>query len=192
MGWINKFTAVKAMNESRFFLFFVAIFDYHNLSVSGFLRSVAHPRSDHRWASLPKQDDVEPSLLILKDEAVVYAEENVLSTTEQDGELGNVVDEIASLSLEKNIEKFKCNECGSEYKKPWTLKNHIKKKHGEANLSGSGQTVERFHVCKVCSEVFSSKLALIDHQKLHLSCQICGRTCESKFALKRHIMCHKL
>ena len=129
MGWINKFTAVKAMNESRFFLFFVAIFDYHNLSTSGFLRSVVHPRSDHRWASLPLQDDVEPSLLMLKDEAVVNAEEKVLVSTEQDGELGTVVEELASLNLEKSIEKFKCDECGSEYKKPWTLKNHIKKKH---------------------------------------------------------------
>ena len=38
----------------------------------GFLRFVAPPRSDHKWASLLLEDDVEPSLLMLKDEAFVF------------------------------------------------------------------------------------------------------------------------
>ena len=69
---------------------------------------------------------------------------------------------MQSLIEDLGLQECRDTVCGSEYKKPWTLKNHIKKKHGEANLSGTGQTMERFHICKVCSEVFVSKLALND------------------------------
>jgi uncharacterized C2H2 Zn-finger protein len=51
------------MNESRFFFFFIVIFDLHNLQKEGRLRSVAHPRSPVRWQLLLDQQDFEPTLL---------------------------------------------------------------------------------------------------------------------------------
>jgi hypothetical protein len=61
--WVNKFTSVKSMNESRFWMFFTVIFDLHNLLKQGKLRSVANPKSPLRWELLPDLVDYEPSLL---------------------------------------------------------------------------------------------------------------------------------
>ena len=68
--WVNKFTSVKAMNESRFWMFFTVIFDLHNLQKQGRLRSVAHPKSPLRWELLADQDDWEPLLLRISGNAI--------------------------------------------------------------------------------------------------------------------------
>ena len=70
--WVNKFTSVKAMNESRFWSFFTYIFDLHNLMKQGNLRSVANPRSPLRWELLPNLDDFEPSLLQMSGNNILF------------------------------------------------------------------------------------------------------------------------
>lgn len=69
--WVNKFTSVKSMNESRFFLFFTVIFDLHNLQKARKLRSVAHPMSPLRWELLGSITDFEPMLLKLKGDFLI-------------------------------------------------------------------------------------------------------------------------
>ena len=64
--WVNKFTSVKSMNESRFWFFFTVIFDLHNLQMENKLRSTANPKSPLRWENVQDQINHEPSLLGLK------------------------------------------------------------------------------------------------------------------------------
>ena len=112
--WVNRFSAVKSMNESRFFLFFTLVFDLHNLKKQGNLRSQAHLRSPLRWKLLPKQRNWEATLLVIEDEKAVSELEVTL-----DG-----------LSInDKQADPLVCQECGVVYKKPWTLKSHMIKKH---------------------------------------------------------------
>ena len=121
--WINKFTSCKSMNESRFFLFFIAIFDYRNLSTTGFLRSIAHPRSGYRLESLSDQGDVESSLpMILNAMDLTDDTNQVVSTLEENSSVVDVSEKLEEMDLAGGGEKFQCKECGNSYKKPWTLK----------------------------------------------------------------------
>ena len=214
--WVNKFTAVKSMNESRFFLFFTLVFDLHNLQMDGSLRSVAHPNSPLRWELLPEIVDWERTLL----------DEEKSSVSEIEEEMSNL--QIVG-SVEETSDKLVCPHCGAGYKKPGNLKAHMKKKHENqhncdlCNLSfanidelkkhsethshlcticeksfSTASSLQRhvkshnkIFVCDQCKEVFFEKKALADHNKSHLVCQICKRSCDSKFLLKRHILFHK-
>ena len=62
-NWVNKFTNVKSMNESNFYIFFSVIFDYHNLHNQGMLRSTANPMSSYRWSLVENVEEIVPSLL---------------------------------------------------------------------------------------------------------------------------------
>ena len=44
----------------------------------------------------------------------------------------------------------------------------MKKKHRESDEP----VIQKLHLCKVCEEVFVSKIALMDHRRLHLTCHI--------------------
>ena len=111
------------MNESRFFLFFIAIFDYRNLSTTGFLRSIAHPRSGYRLESLSDQGDVESSLpMILNAMDLTDDTNQVVSTLEENSSVVDVSEKLEEMDLAGGGEKFQCKECGNSYKKPWTLK----------------------------------------------------------------------
>ena len=55
--WVNKYTAVKSMNESSFYIFFTVLFDMHNLSKLGQVRSVANPKSELRWQTIEKTEE---------------------------------------------------------------------------------------------------------------------------------------
>ena len=102
---------------------------------------------------------------------------------------------------------FPCIECGANYKKPWTLKAHMKKKHGmeeeikklfecsdcnvtfetKSYLQKHVKVHEKIFVCSECKEVFLKKVALNKHSKLHNICKICERIFETPYLLKRHI-----
>jgi len=201
--WVNKFTSVKSMNESRFWMFFTIIFDLRNLQKQGTLRSVAHPKSPLRWELLPYQEDPEPSLLTASDD--VTEEETTLED--------DFVDGLEKLTLEpaKKEESLDCKVCGAKYKKPWTLKSHMKNKHGanesepvtfkcdicdaflsdKKRLDNHMKTHEKIFVCSDCQEVFFDKISLTSHFKTHLICTICERKCESKYSLSRHMKSHK-
>ena len=51
---INKYTNAKAMNEAHFFIFFLYIFDLHNLNIEQKLRSIANPKSEYRYELISK------------------------------------------------------------------------------------------------------------------------------------------
>lgn len=208
--WTNKFTAVKSMNESRFWMFFTLIFDLHNLQKQDKLRSMAHPKSHLRWELLGDLQDWESTLLGTKDT------------------LDDLATEMSSLTVKDPLDDFECLECGAKYKKPWTLKAHINKKHAqeitcrdcnldfkdvqelevhmashnkicnicdkvfssEWNLQRHIKIHDKIFVCEECKEVFLDKKSFTEHQKLHLVCNICKKHFGSKTQLKRHIMTH--
>jgi KRAB domain-containing zinc finger protein len=116
-----------------------------------------------------------------------------------------------TLGVEEVVDTFPCLECGAVYRKPWTLRTHMKKKHNftenepvftceecDANfrdmnhLSKHKKTHEKIFVCKKCEEVFFSRKEINDHMKIHLVCDICARVCNSEYLLKRHISSHNL
>ena len=207
--WVNQYTSVKSMNESRFFIFFVAIFDYHNLSRLGQLRSVANPKSNFRWEMLNNLPEFEETLM--SDSSSNEPELNKVDDETADPELEKVNDS-ESLSDEMkhlSLGKYECEECGAQYKVPWTLKSHKLKKHGEKNTKcldcdltfvdtsslKEHMTIhslpKQIFVCHTCEEVFFNKLDLEQHQQTHFVCHICKRICSSKKQLSRHILTHK-
>ena len=187
--WVNKFTSVKSMNESRFFLFFIAIFDYHNLSRAGQLRSLANPKSSFRWEMV----DVIPDF------------EDMLTQKQPSGESSGSEEVITEKLNQLSIGKYDCEQCGAKYKVSWTLKSHMEKKHAkpqvkdiqsdvkdEKNQSDNTCSKPRtFFVCDLCKEVFFEESDLVDHYENHLVCHICKRECPNKKQLKRHILTHK-
>ena len=198
--WVNKFTSVKPMNESRFFMFFTVIFDLHNLYKTGELRSVAHPGSPLRWELLPDQKDYEETLLEISDPEINGSASASNNDDIGDTELTGITDALNSLNIKETV--LTCDDCGATYKKPWTLKNHRIKKHGKAdignqdgeseNASAQIKSQQKLFVCKECQEVFFEKNCLVEHKKVHLVCKVCSRSCDSTYALTRHIRSHKL
>ena len=178
--WVNKYTAVKSMNESSFYIFFTVLFDMHNLSKLGQVRSVANPKSELRWQTIEKTEEYEHMLLGRK-EMTVHQD---LDVQKQGGDKENV-DILSNRMDGLNINKFVCEECGATYKVSWTLKAHMTKKHGHKFITcdecGKGfssnkeleehqlihNPKEKLHVCDVCKEIFSCKKALDDHKSLH-------------------------
>ena len=202
--WVNNFTAVKSMNESRFWIFFTMIFDYHNLHRQGMLRSVAHPQSPLRWELLSVDVDYESTML--NTDGVNPIKVDVI----EENDVETLTSGISKLSIPGEKENLKCEQCGATYNKPWTLRNHMKNKHNlevkethecntcqkefstSAKLEKHKQSHERNFVCDLCDEVFMEKLLLTQHKKEHLVCKICSRSCENTYALTRHVRSHKV
>ena len=188
--WVNKFTSVKSMNESRFFLFFTVIFDLHNLQKNNQLRSHAHPGSPLRWELLPDQRDYEATLLEIPvaTETAVEVENEVpkVAGNTEEADLASITNTMKNLEI--NQQSLICDDCGAVYKKPWTLKNHMKKKHGKDSTDISTAVF----VCDDCKEVFLDSEELSEHRKTHWICKICGRACDSNFLLKRHMKSHRV
>ena len=174
---INKFTNAKAMNESHFFLFFLFIFDLHNLNIEGKLRSIANPCSEHR-------DNIIKAL-----SSKVIDEENSKC---KDDEIANEIDEVEILleSLTFDCPKeagstkneFVCQVCNASYKKEGNLKNHLKKKHPvcEQDFSAS-------KVCTVCGIQVPDEKSLKTHMSIHYKCEKCGSVFEELKYLNRHM-----
>ena len=124
----------------------------------------------------------------------------------------DVIDIFQGMGINDEKEDiFPCSECDDIYKKPWTLKTHLRKKHNiskdalefkcdiceevfpdQNNLSKHKKIYQTIFACQECKEVFFSKKDLTNHKKSHLVCRICTRVCDTKFLLNRHIANHKL
>ena len=110
--------------------------------------------------SLSEQGDVESSLTMILNTMDLTDDTNQgVSTLDENSGVVDVSEKLEELDLAGGGEKFDCKECGNSYKKPWTLKAHMKKKHRESDEP----VIQKLHVCKVCEEVFVSKIALRSH-----------------------------
>ena len=149
------------MNEARFWMFFTLLFDLHNLVKEGKLRSEANPKSPLRWQLLNDIPDYERNLLERNEEK----------------EVNDLEVAMTSMNIEDKSD-FVCDICGAKYKKPWTLKSHVIKKHG----------VKR---CDICNETFTDEADLNVHMEVHsLVCSICDKRFPNPFNLKRHMKIH--
>ena len=95
---------------------------------------------------------------------------------------------ISLENLKINEQNLICDNCGAVYKKPWTLRNHIKKEHGKESTTSSNV----LFVCDECKEVFLDHEQFSEHKKTHWICKTCGRTCDNNHALKRHMRSHRV
>jgi hypothetical protein len=210
--WVNQYTAVKSMNQARFWFFFTVMFDLHNLQKQGNLRSIAHPKSSLRWELLPDQVDWEKTLLKV------------------DVKVAEIETGMREVSIENDgSDSFVCDECGAKYKKPWTLKQHVMNKHqsqhkcekcdlcfmdakhlkdhmtehniycsicdknfaNASSLTRHLKVHDKMIVCDYCKEVFNDKKRMKDHMKCHFVCQICKKNCETKLQFNQHSLMHK-
>ena len=74
---------------------------------------------------------------------------------------------------------FDCRKCGLKFKDSKSLSSHAK-------------SHEKLYVCDACQEVFLERADLTEHKKIHLVCKICSRSCETTYALTRHMRSHKV
>ena len=176
---INKYTNTKSMNEAHFFLFFLYIFDLHNLHIEGKLRSVANPSSEYRYAMISESkvdarnmnDQIDDVDNMMKDLAVDVPDEVVIT------------DDVPVSSGAKQSE-FVCKECNAKYKKEGMLKLHVKKKHPEAIWENMAPKTK---CCKVCSIPFEDENDLKKHLSTHFKCTSCGTPFDDQKYLNRHI-----
>ena len=166
------------MNEARFWMFFTVLFDLHNHSKQGNLRSIVNPRSNLRWRNINDIPDYETELLksraespdsveildeedsetVVENELMNHAHKQDTSGTVENKDDAVLVEEMSNLMLEKHI----CDVCGAKYKVPWTLKSHMVKKHNTKIA------------CKHCDETFSDKISHDIHLSKHIfSCTKC-------------------
>ena len=209
---INKFTNAKAMNEAHFFIFFLYIFDLHNLQIEKRLRSTANPKSEYRYELIKKLKDEEiDEVSSLMAKIVVEEEES---------------DEVADVHLNNDLEpntaasEFSCHLCNANYKRAGNLKQHLSKKHnGESTLAENDppkNISQHFrclmcdmpfselkylnrHIkvqhspvpCKICEKILGDKEEHDAHLEEHLTCDVCGKYFDKMFKLSRHIKTHK-
>ena len=164
-------------------------------------RSVANPRSAFRWNLINEIQDFE-DLLLTKNLAT---RETLTAFSETVSEISDNCDSLSEEMNQLSIAKYECNECGAQYKVPWTLKSHIMKKHNNSKIDESEhetgsrvidqqtehQTLSNIFICDFCQEVFFEEDNLIQHYGTHLSCHLCKRICPNMKQLKRHISTHK-
>lgn len=78
--------------------------------------------------------------------------------------------------------RLTCNQCGKIFKNDITLRNHIKKFHGEEKL---------VFECELCKKTFGRKDALLEHQTIHrgerpYKCLWCPKTFRNSSHFSTH------
>ena len=164
---INKYTNAKAMNEAHFFIFFLYVFDLHNLQIEGKLRSTANPMSDHR---------------------------NELIKNLKSNEVDEISDLMANIDVTTNdkkqndpteigVDQFSCHLCASKYKRARDLKAHLQNKHKK-------EVQQSVSLCKVCGKTFATEIILQTHMAEHYICTECGNSFMDVKYLNRHMKSH--
>ena len=160
---VNRHTNCKSMNESRYFLFWLILFDLHNLEIMK-LTMAADPRRTYRWENI-----------------TIHPVD--LSRFRQKNNVENLSKDLEVLDINNcNDNKFLCNECDSSFSSSGFLDQHKFKKHGH---------VIKSFVCNECEKILQSKRNLDQHiLKMHRICRICGLEFKSKVELDKHKRCH--
>ena len=182
---INKFTNAKSMNEAHFFMLFLYIFDLHNLNIEKKLRSVANPKSEHRYEiikNFTKKAEVENAAMKTEAEAEIDIEVNdveiLLKSLYVDASK-EVINPISNKPAE-----FSCEACKAKYKKEGMLKLHVKNKHPDSNWEDIAPKVK---YCKVCSSPFTDENELKKHLSTHFKCTVCDIPFDDQKYLNRHM-----
>ena len=136
-------------------------------------------------------------------------DEPILEKDELDVE--KLTDMMMDAEIDESKTALKCKQCGAVYKKPWTLKAHIKKKHESQPISlKCGQCEEMFttqknlnahikllhpilFVCVVRKEVFFDGASLAAHNRTHpkvFTCDECTEVFNDKTSLNNHKKIH--
>ena len=125
-------------------------------------------------------------------------------------EFEELLEKLSEVDLEEPPSSdLKCTECGAVYKKTWTLRNHMKKKHSYqdhvshecdkctlqfADSKSLSTHVKSYHpkifVCDICMEVFLDKASLTAHVKTHPKVYIC-KECKEVFPDQNSLKCHR-
>ena len=182
------------MNESHFFLFFLYLFDLHNLNIERKLCSIANPQSEHRYTYI---DTVKSKSAA--DEPEVLESLLVKMTLVEKGE-------TAEKETEVDNSRFQCNLCNANYKKKGNLTIHMKNKHvGKThykcikcgipfeNVRSLNKHEKTYHSeieCSVCLVRCKDKVAFDLHMQEHLCCQSCGKSFDKQWKLNKHLKTH--
>ena len=85
--------------------------------------------------------------------------------------------------------KIKCDLCEKTFNNPYNLKGHVRTTHAKKESEKA--------ICNICGKVLLSKYILsIHHKNMHeivelkYKCEKCGRMCESKGKLNKHMQTH--
>ena len=149
------------MNEAHFFLFFLYIFDLHNLQIEGKLRSVANPISEYRYELIKdaqKHNDLTEEVVDLIERMVV--KDNPV----EDVVLDKAVSEPTPM-VSRSDSEFSCKLCKANYKRAGNLTLHMKNKHPDL-----GHVQQK---CKVCGSLFDCTDDLQKHMSIHCKCTVC-------------------
>ena len=165
---------------------------------------------------LSKLENYEPSLLDYRN----FESQNTNEGTDENVVETNITVNILSSNLKSlKISKYQCQECGADYKVPWTLRSHMLKKHGKRDLPEMCEKAfpnrtelddhkstpnecptenilaftrpEIMFVCKICEEIFLKEEDCNEHYKTHQTCYICMRECSSTKQLNQRILTQK-
>ena len=145
------------MNKAHFFIFFLYIFDLHNLNIEGKLRSIANPFSNLRY------------------ETVANLSKNELNSHDVSDEVDNVDKLMKNLVVSQPDEEFHeektkkqaefiCVKCNAKYKKQVMLKLHVQKKHPDYSWEDMAPSPK---LCKACSLQFENETELKKHLLTH-------------------------
>jgi hypothetical protein len=191
---INKFTNAKSMNEAHFFIFFLYIFDLHNLNIEGKLSYIANPKSELRYEHIEMNKNV--------NEEVNQENKNVNEEVNQENDdvedvgelLGRMVvsnkEEIPDKIAECQSSEFKCEVCGAHYKRLGNLKLHMRNKHDQSANQVQSEMIVK---CKLCDIRYDEVKYLNRHNKVHHSpiiCSWCNEKCGDKETYDTHIKTH--
>ena len=200
---INKFRNCKKMNEGNFFLFFLFLFDLHNLKIEGRLRSTAHPKSEQRYSQRLNLNEINEIAASLN--TIEISEKDIIPCTlaeecSEERDVSSTADQSSGVADEKVTDEkpFSCDFCSMRYKRKNGLTAHMKSKHGQkiscdlcSEIFDENAPFQKHfksvHECKYCGNPFSD---LSSHEVIHLTCTKCEKTFDKMWKLTKHLKTH--
>ena len=133
----------------------------HNLKIEGKLRSVANPKSEHRYEiirNLNKQEDPVEQVLDLLENMTVQ-------TLVPEKDVANTVSSVPEIEVPENqlMCEFPCKLCKATYRRMENLKLHMTNKQPGVDVNH----------CKVWGSIFTNETELKKRMLDHSRCNFC-------------------